>query len=113
MTDALMNSLRWGEPLSIAVLAYFCLVWLVSVIMTIADKRRAKRRAWRVPESTLLLFGALGGAVPMLITMKVIRHKTLHKKFMIGLPVIILLHIILAFFIIYLLTKSGFWNTIY
>lgn len=73
--------------------------------MTVYDKRAAiyngseqhKRKKRRVPESTLLLVGALGAALPMFITMKSIRHKTKHKKFMIGLPFFCLLHLALLF----------------
>ena len=75
------------------VAAYLLAVSLLAVIYTVADKRRAKRGQWRVPESTLLLIAALGGAAAMLITMCRIRHKTQHKKFMWGLPVMLLAHI--------------------
>ena len=54
----------------------------------IARQNRGKRR---VPERTLLLLGALGGAPAMLLTMLLIRHKTRHLKFMLGLPLLILL----------------------
>ena len=43
----------------------------------------------RVPERTLLIISALGGSIAMLITMRTIRHKTQHMKFMIGIPAII------------------------
>ncbi len=43
----------------------------------------------RIPEKTLLIISALGGSVAMLITMRAIRHKTQHMKFMIGIPAII------------------------
>lgn len=59
-------------------------------------QKAAQRHRRRVPEATLLLLAALGGGVCMYITMKAIRHKTLHKKFMIGLPLLILLHGVLA-----------------
>lgn len=71
---------------------YLAGIALVSVAMTVADKISAKRGGWRVPESTLMALGLFGGALPMYVTMKTIRHKTRHKKFMIGLPVEIALH---------------------
>ena len=88
-----------------AVLIYISIVWLCSILLTISDKRRARRRRRRVPERTLMLFGFFGGALPMYLCMKAIRHKTLHKKFMIGLPLIMLLHIFLLIFAAVVLTK--------
>ncbi|MCL2299715.1 MAG: DUF1294 domain-containing protein [Firmicutes bacterium] len=69
---------------------------LLATILTIHDKRAARQRKWRVRESTLLLVSALGGSVVMLMTMCIIRHKTKHAKFMVGIPVIIALQIALA-----------------
>lgn len=66
---------------------------LLSVILTVYDKLAAKRHKRRIPESTLILFGILGGAACEYLTMKAIHHKTLHKKFMIGLPLIFILQL--------------------
>ncbi len=69
---------------------YFLLISLVAVTLTVYDKYAAKKRPrHRTPERTLLLIGALGGAAAMYLTMRLIRHKTLHNKFMIGLPLMI------------------------
>ena len=59
-----------------------------------ADKRRARRGAWRVPERTLFLLSAIGGSVGALLGMRVFHHKTLHRSFRIGVPVILMLQII-------------------
>ena len=67
---------------------YFAAISLLAIILTTHDKRAAQQRKWRVRESTLLLIAALGGSLAMLITMHIIRHKTKHAKFMVGLPVI-------------------------
>lgn len=64
---------------------------LVAVVITIADKRRARRHQWRVPESTLWLVSILGGTPLMLTTMHLIRHKTRHRRFMWGLPVLLVI----------------------
>ncbi len=61
----------------------------LAVILTLHDKRAARRGARRVPERTLLLVCALGGSAAMLAAMRVIRHKTKHAKYMIGIPVMI------------------------
>lgn len=76
--------------------AWFALISLVAVIATVADKIKAKRGKWRVPEATLMGISVLGGSVAMLVTMIMIRHKTKHMKFMIGIPVVIILQIAAA-----------------
>ena len=68
--------------------------WLVAasvlaVLLTVWDKSRACRHAWRVSESTLWLVALLGGAAAMCLSMLVIGHKTLHRRFMIGLPLLL------------------------
>lgn len=68
---------------------WFAAVSGLAVILTVHDKRAARRGAWRVPERTLLLVCAFGGSAAMLATMHVVRHKTKHAKFMVGIPVMI------------------------
>lgn len=70
-------------------LIYLAVISAVSVIVTAADKVNAIRHRRRVRERTLLILAALGGSVAMLITMLLIRHKTRHLKFMLGIPLII------------------------
>ncbi len=72
-------------------LLIFTVISIISVAAVIYDKSAAKLRKRRIPEATLILLAAVGGALPMFIAMKIIHHKTRHKKFMLGLPVIILL----------------------
>ena len=83
-----------------ALLIYLAVVSVGSIIVTVLDKAAAKRHAWRVPERTLLILAALGGAPAMLVTMLLIRHKTRHLKFMLGLPLIILLQAVAALLIV-------------
>ena len=73
---------------------------LVAVILTVTDKSRARKRAWRIPESTLFVVSALGGSAAMLLVMLLIRHKTKHPKFMLGLPLMICLQIPLVLWIL-------------
>ena len=72
-------------------LIYLAAISLVAFIMTVWDKHCARRGMWRVPERSLFAVSFLGGSVMMLLTMKLVRHKTKHKRFMVGIPVIILL----------------------
>ena len=64
---------------------------------------KAKTPQRRVPENTLLTIAALGGSIAMLITMRTIRHKTQHMKFMVGIPVIIVLQCVLVVALVVLL----------
>ena len=71
---------------------YICAVSLTSIFVTIYDKQAAKKYPrHRIRERTLLWLAALGGSLCMYVTMLLIRHKTLHRKFTVGLPLIILL----------------------
>ena len=76
-------------------LGYLALISLVSIVVCIYDKIAAKHNPkHRNRERTLLALSALGGSVAMLLTMLLIRHKTKHVKFMVGIPVIIVLQIV-------------------
>ncbi|MBR5632666.1 MAG: DUF1294 domain-containing protein [Clostridia bacterium] len=86
-------------------LIYLAVISLISFIVTAWDKFCAKRDMWRVPEKTLLILSALGGSVAMYITMKTIRHKTKHPKFMVGIPVIIFLQVAAIAALIYFLYR--------
>lgn len=74
---------------------YILIISIVTTIITAYDKAAAKKRNFRISESTLILCAIFGGAVAELITMLVIRHKTRHIKFMLGLPVIIMIQLVL------------------
>ena len=84
-----------------AALIYFAAVSIISAVVCAADKRRAVKGKWRVKESTLFLLCALGGSAAMYITMRLIRHKTLHKRFMIGIPLIVVVQVVLLIGLIY------------
>lgn len=79
-------------------LCYLAVISVISVIVCIYDKKISKKNRveLRVPEKTLLILSALGGSVAMFITMQLIRHKTKHVKFMLGIPLIIIAQIALA-----------------
>jgi len=79
----------------IGLVAYVAILSLVAIFITRKDKNAAKANKWRVKEATLLIVSALGGSIAMFITMKIIRHKTDRKKFMLGIPLIIFLQIVL------------------
>ena len=73
---------------------YLAIISIIAAVVCIYDKIAAKKfTKHRIREATLLLLSALGGSVSMLITMLIIRHKTKHVKFMLGIPLIIILQI--------------------
>ena len=62
-------------------------------------KWKAKQGSWRISEATLLILAVIGGSIGALLGMKVWHHKTMHKKFKYGLPLILLAQIALFYFI--------------
>ena len=76
------------------ILIYLAAISFISVIVCIYDKVISKKNRveLRIPERNLILLSLLGGSVAMYITMQIIHHKTKHAKFMIGIPVIMILH---------------------
>ena len=73
---------------------------VIAVVITAVDKSRAKNHGRRISESTLLYVAALGGAPLMYLTMLLIRHKTRHVKFMLGLPLMILYQALIVYLIL-------------
>jgi uncharacterized membrane protein YsdA (DUF1294 family) len=61
------------------------------------DKYKARKRLWRIKESTLFLTSVIGGSLGSLLGMFLFHHKTKHTKFLIGMPVILIVHISVLF----------------
>lgn len=80
---------------------YLLVINIAGFIMSAADKSAAKRHKWRVPEKDLFAVSLLGGAVGTYISMLLFRHKTKHKRFMIGIPLIIAAQLALLIFLIF------------
>lgn len=74
----------------IGAVVYIAVISIIGWILPYADKKRAKNGSWRIPEKTLFIVSALGGSVAMYASMKKYRHKTKHKRFMIGIPCIMI-----------------------
>lgn len=80
-------------------LIYITLVSVITFIVFGIDKLKAKKSWWRIPESTLMVLAVIGGSIGALLGMYVFHHKTLHKKFTIGIPMILILQIAVVAFI--------------
>lgn len=81
---------------------YLILINAISLLLMLADKHRARKNRWRIPEAVLIWSAVLGGSVGALTGMYLARHKTRHLKFTVGIPVILAAQIVAA---IFLLTK--------
>lgn len=75
--------------------AYLMLINLWGFIVMGVDKWKSSRKKWRVPERNIFIMAFIGGALGVLLGMKAFHHKTLHKKFKIGIPALLVLNIII------------------
>ena len=78
------------------VIIYLAAVNIITFIMFGADKTRAVKGRWRISEAALILAALLGGSIGALAGMGIFHHKTKHRKFTIGIPLILVLQIILT-----------------
>lgn len=76
------------------IIIYVCVINVIAFLMYGLDKVKAKRRQWRIPESTLLGVAVIGGSIGAFWGMQIFHHKTKKPKFYIGVPVIFALQII-------------------
>lgn len=76
-------------------LIYLALVNALACLLMLIDKIKAKKKLWRIPERVLLGVSAIGGSLGGLIGMQLFRHKTKHLQFAIGIPVMLVVHIVL------------------
>ena len=74
---------------------------IVTFLIYGIDKWKAKQGSWRISEATLLILAVIGGSIGALLGMKIWHHKTMHKKFKYGLPLILLAQIALIYLILY------------
>lgn len=72
-------------------LIYLLIVNVLSFLLMHIDKQKAKKKKWRISEATLMGFAAIGGSIGALLGMYTFRHKTLHKKFTVGIPILLFL----------------------
>ncbi|MBP1909714.1 DUF1294 domain-containing protein [Methanolobus bombayensis] len=74
-------------------LLYLLLVNTIGFYLMWADKRKAKKNAFRIPEKTLFTIAIIGGSIGSIAGMYLFRHKTKHPSFTIGMPLILLVQI--------------------
>ena len=82
------------------ILLYLLIVNAVAFLLMLVDKQSARKKLWRIPESTLLLTAAIGGSIGSLAGMYTFRHKTRHLKFTLGVPAILIAQIAGTFLLV-------------
>ena len=78
------------------ILVYLIVINLISFAAMGVDKARARKRSWRIPESTLFVLAIIGGSVGSIVGMHLFRHKTLHWYFVYGMPAILIIQILIV-----------------
>lgn len=76
---------------------YLIIINVIAFFLMGMDKKKAQTGAWRIPEKTLFLSAILGGSIGAIAGMQLFRHKTKHKTFVIGMPVILIVQLLLAY----------------
>lgn len=75
---------------------YLLIINALGLLIMLADKEKAKKHLWRIPESTLLTVAVLGGSIGCYAGMRLFHHKTRKPKFYIGVPVIFAVQVLVA-----------------
>lgn len=76
--------------------AYLILINAAAFFLMLADKHKARKKKFRIPEATLMWSAALGGSIGALCGMYLVRHKTKHPKFTVGIPFILIVQILIV-----------------
>ena len=90
-----MEAERTPEMMNI-ILYYLLAVNIATFLLYGFDKYKAKKGKWRISEATLLTMAAIGGSIGAWAAMRLWHHKTMHKKFKYGIPLISIMQIALV-----------------
>ena len=78
---------------------YLLAINIVSFFLYGIDKYKAKKNKWRISEATLLMIAVIGGSIGAWVGMRLWHHKTMHKKFKYGIPVIMIMQVCLVVYL--------------
>ena len=78
------------------IVVYFVVINLISFTTMGVDKSKARKRSWRIPESTLFVLALIGGSIGSIAGMHIFRHKTKHWYFLYGMPAILIIQILIV-----------------
>lgn len=81
------------------VIAYIIIINIISFFLMFLDKRRAKKKLWRISEKALFFSALLGGSVGSILGMYFFRHKTKHWYFVVGMPLIFFCQLALVLYL--------------
>lgn len=77
-------------------LVYLTLINAAGFFLMLADKHKARKKQWRIPEATLMTVALIGGSLGSWLGMYTFRHKTRHLQFVLGVPATLILQIAIA-----------------
>lgn len=83
----------------IALIVYLVVLNIAGFVSMHIDKQKAIKNEWRVPEATLFLIAIFGGSIGSILGMQMFRHKTKHAQFVVGMPLILIVQLVIAFFV--------------
>ena len=78
---------------------YLFIVNALGFVLMLADKRRARKKRWRIPEAILMGVAFLGGSLGSMMGMYLVRHKTRHSLFSVGLSLLLMAHVLIFMFL--------------
>ena len=81
------------------IVSYLVMMNAVGLAAMGLDKKKAIKNEWRIPEKTLFLVSIIGGSVGTLVGMYLFRHKTKHWYFVVGMPLILIAHVVVGWFV--------------
>ena len=93
-----MEAERTPEMMNI-ILYYLLAVNIATFLLYGIDKYKAKKGKRRISEATLLTMAAIGGSIGAWAGMRLWHHKTMHKKFKYGIPVIMIMQVCLVVYL--------------
>lgn len=82
------------------IIIYLVVINCTSFITMGVDKYKARKRTWRIPESTLFVLALIGGSIGSIAGMHLFHHKTRHWYFLYGMPAILIVQILLVLLIV-------------
>jgi uncharacterized membrane protein YsdA (DUF1294 family) len=78
-------------------IAYIFIINIISFLVMYYDKSRSIKHKWRIPESRLFLFAGILGSLGIWSGMYFFRHKTKHRRFVFGVPIILIIQLIILY----------------